>query len=109
MSRTQLFWNFVPTGNCSEKMIADATKEDLAEVARILAMQAAHFERKYGELPKLVCPCGIPARRDRPPAGVDAGNRSQRAEGHPEAASVTTPPCPSITRLNLRSRSWLFS
>lgn len=26
-----------------------ATKEDIAEVARILAMQAAHFARKYGE------------------------------------------------------------
>jgi hypothetical protein len=34
----------------SEEMIANATKEDLAEAARILAMQAAHFARKYGEL-----------------------------------------------------------
>lgn len=33
----------------SEEMIADATKEDIAEAARILAMQAAHFARKYGE------------------------------------------------------------
>lgn len=32
-------------------MIADATKEDIAEVARILAMQAAHYARKFGELP----------------------------------------------------------
>lgn len=31
-------------------MIANATKEDLAEVARILAMQSAHYARKYGEL-----------------------------------------------------------
>lgn len=31
-------------------MIARASKEDLAEAARILAMQAAHFARKYGEL-----------------------------------------------------------
>jgi len=31
-------------------MIADATKDDLAEAARILAMQAAHYARKYGEL-----------------------------------------------------------
>lgn len=30
-------------------MIADATKEDLAEAARILAMQAAHYARKHGE------------------------------------------------------------
>ena len=35
----------------SEELIADATKDDLAETARILAMQAAHYARKYGELP----------------------------------------------------------
>ena len=34
----------------AEEMIANATKEDLAEAARILAMQAAHYARKYGEL-----------------------------------------------------------
>jgi acetyl-CoA acetyltransferase len=32
-------------------MIADATKVELAETARILALQAAHYARKYGELP----------------------------------------------------------
>ena len=31
-------------------MIADATKEELAEALRILAMQSAHYARKYGEL-----------------------------------------------------------
>lgn len=31
-------------------MIANATKEDLAEAVRILAMQAAHYARKFGEL-----------------------------------------------------------
>lgn len=31
-------------------MIAHATKDDLAETARILAMQAAHYARKYGEM-----------------------------------------------------------
>ena len=31
-------------------MIADASKEELAEAARILGMQAAHYARKYGEL-----------------------------------------------------------
>lgn len=35
----------------SEEMIAEASKEDLAEAARILAMQAAHYARKYGEVP----------------------------------------------------------
>lgn len=32
-------------------MIADATKEDIAEIARILAIQAAHYARTFGELP----------------------------------------------------------
>ncbi|MCG3142473.1 MAG: hypothetical protein HDKAJFGB_03941 [Anaerolineae bacterium] len=31
-------------------MIAHATKDDLAEVARILALQAVHYARKYGEM-----------------------------------------------------------
>lgn len=31
-------------------MIANATKEDIAEAVRILAMQAAHYARKFGEL-----------------------------------------------------------
>lgn len=31
-------------------MIAKTSKDDLAEVARILAMQSAHYARKYGEL-----------------------------------------------------------
>jgi hypothetical protein len=38
------YWQF------SEEMIAKASKDDLAEVARILAMQSAHYARKYGEL-----------------------------------------------------------
>ncbi len=32
-------------------MIAGATKEDLAETARILALQAAHYAQQFGELP----------------------------------------------------------
>lgn len=32
-------------------MIAELSKEHLAEVARILAMQSAHYARKFGELP----------------------------------------------------------
>jgi len=31
-------------------MIANATKEDIAEAARILGLQAAHYARKYGDL-----------------------------------------------------------
>lgn len=34
----------------SEEMIAKADKDDLAEALRILAMQSAHYARKYGEL-----------------------------------------------------------
>jgi hypothetical protein len=45
------FHEFRAYWQLSEDLIADATKEDLAEVARILAMQAAHYARKYGELP----------------------------------------------------------
>lgn len=43
------FQEFKAYWQLSEELIADATKEDLAEVARILAMQAAHYARKYGE------------------------------------------------------------
>ena len=35
----------------SDELIEKATKEQLAEVARILALQSAHYARKYGELP----------------------------------------------------------
>ena len=45
------FQEFSAYWRLSEELIAGATKEDLAETARILAMQAAHYARKYGELP----------------------------------------------------------
>ncbi len=32
-------------------MIADSTKADLAECARLLALNVAHYKAKYGELP----------------------------------------------------------
>jgi hypothetical protein len=44
------FQEFQAYWRLSEELIADATKDDIVEVARILAMQAAHFARKYGEL-----------------------------------------------------------
>jgi len=34
-----------------DEMVADATKEDLAECARLLALNVAHYKAKYGELP----------------------------------------------------------
>jgi hypothetical protein len=50
-AKSPTFLEFRAYWQLSEEMIADATKEDLAEVARILAMQSAHFTRKYGEMP----------------------------------------------------------
>lgn len=47
---TPTFQEFKAYWQLSEEMIADATKEHVAEVARILAMQAAHYARKFGEL-----------------------------------------------------------
>lgn len=48
---SQTFQEFQAYWQLSEEMIAEATKDDIAEVARILAMQAAHYARKYGETP----------------------------------------------------------
>ncbi len=45
------FHEFRAYWKLSEEMVATATKEQIAEVARILAMQAAHYARTYGELP----------------------------------------------------------
>lgn len=44
-----VFIEFKNYWRLSEEMIANASKEDVAEAARILAMQAAHYARKYGE------------------------------------------------------------
>ena len=40
----QVFWRL------GEEMIEQASKDQLAEALRILAMQSAHYARKYGEL-----------------------------------------------------------
>ena len=34
-----------------DTMIAESTKADLAECARLLALNVAHYKAKYGELP----------------------------------------------------------
>ncbi len=34
-----------------DQMIAQSSKEDLAECARLLALNVAHYKSKYGELP----------------------------------------------------------
>jgi hypothetical protein len=44
------FHEFRAYWQLSEDLIADATKDELAEVARILGMQAAHYARTFGEL-----------------------------------------------------------
>ena len=46
-----VFREFLGYWRLSEEMISKASKEDLAETARILAMQAAHMTRKFGEQP----------------------------------------------------------
>jgi hypothetical protein len=43
------FSEFSAYWQLSEELIAKSSKEDLAEVARILALQAAQYARKYGE------------------------------------------------------------
>ena len=46
-----VFREFLGYWRLSEEMISKASKEDLAETARILAMQAAHMTRIFGEQP----------------------------------------------------------
>src|ERR1035437_1601242 len=48
--KSKAFVEFEAYWRLGEEMIANATKEDLAEALRILAMQSAHYARKYGEL-----------------------------------------------------------
>ncbi len=50
MKNNPIFQEFRAYWQLSEELIASATKEDIAEVARILAMQSAHYARKYGEM-----------------------------------------------------------
>lgn len=48
---TEVFREFKAYWELAEQMIGDATKDDLAETARVLALQVAHYARKFGELP----------------------------------------------------------
>ena len=47
----ETFAEFKAYWTLSEELVEKATKEQLAETARILALQSAHYARKYGELP----------------------------------------------------------
>ncbi len=42
---------FAQTYTLADKLISDISKEDLAEVARILAMNLAQYQKRFGELP----------------------------------------------------------
>ena len=35
----------------ADKLIAGATRDDLADAARILALNVAHYQQRYGDLP----------------------------------------------------------
>jgi hypothetical protein len=35
----------------ADRLIADASKDDVAEAARLLALNVAHYQLKYGALP----------------------------------------------------------
>lgn len=37
--------------NLADQLIEKVSKEDLAECARLLALNVAHYQSKYGELP----------------------------------------------------------
>jgi len=51
MKRDQVFAEFKAYWQIADELIEKATKEQLSTVARILALQSAHYARKYGELP----------------------------------------------------------
>lgn len=51
MKREKVFAEFRAYWQFADELLGKATKEQLAVVARILALQSAHYARKYGELP----------------------------------------------------------
>ncbi len=42
---------YVQYNKLADMLIAQATKEQIAECARLLAINVAHYQMKYGELP----------------------------------------------------------
>ena len=44
------FQNFVAYLGVSDTLIEQATKEEIAEVARILALRVAHYRQRYGDV-----------------------------------------------------------
>jgi len=51
MKRDQVFAEFKAYWQIADELLEKATKEQLSTVARILALQSAHYARMYGELP----------------------------------------------------------
>ncbi len=47
----ETFAEFKAYWKLSDELVEKATKEQLVEAARILALQSAHYARKYGESP----------------------------------------------------------
>jgi hypothetical protein len=44
------FQNFVTYLGVSDTLIEQATKEEVAEVARVLALHVAHYRQRYGDV-----------------------------------------------------------
>ena len=51
MKSDQLLAEFKAYWRIADELLEKATKEQLSTVARILALQSAHYARTYGELP----------------------------------------------------------
>lgn len=45
------FSTFAQYNKLADQLIEKVSKDDLAECARLLALNVAHFQNKYGELP----------------------------------------------------------
>ncbi len=50
MTMTNDFQNFVTYLGVSDTLIEQATKEEVAEVARVLALHVAHYRQRYGDV-----------------------------------------------------------
>ena len=51
MTKDRVFAEFKAYWQIADELLEKATKEQLSTVARILALQSAHYARTYGELP----------------------------------------------------------
>lgn len=51
MSESKAFHRLRQFMRLTDKMVDDASKNQIAEAARILALQISHYQRKFGVLP----------------------------------------------------------